>query len=417
MVSSRIFSRFFRVLSAALAVLLYGLAFLAMQFVGIEDGLGRRELAQVFVTLAGMIALSLWFHGSRNLLMQSVALLIQYLGGLFLGVLVGAHAWIPLLWVVPLIIQFGLVMDLIALLPFSLIVILSHFNASHAVVAWGRVLPDAATRDRLVGAAVAAAVVVTVAGIRFLLNRLIHQESLVENLKTNILKLTKANYDFQRYAADAEEMTLKRERQRISREIHDTVGYTMTTLRMMLEAGTDLIADSPLKLEIQMNKALDLINRGHRDIRLALRQLRERESDRPRGLKGLKNLIDLFSETTGVAVRTEWGNLPWRFADDTEATLYRFVQEGMSNSLSHGNATQIDIHFRMDGGDVVVILSDDGVGADVLIEGLGLHGMRERIEECGGRFEARNTGEGFFLQARLPLRRDGDAEDPPADRR
>ena len=416
MVRSRQFNRIYRTLSLTSALVLYAVAFSAMRFVALSSGFIHREVMQIVVTLAGMGAAAILFHISRNILLQAGTLVLQFLGAQFLSVLVGSHVWLSLLWVTPILLQFGLAMDLITLIPFSLVLIFSQFNDSDTVVAWGHQIEDAVTRDRLLGAGVALAILLAVAGLRYLFDRLVDHEDLVKNLKTNILKLTRANYDFQRYAADAEELTLKRERQRISREIHDTVGYTMTTLRMMLEASTDLIDESPLKLEVQLQKALDLMNRGHQDIRLSLRQLRERESDRPRGLKGLKSLIDLFSETTGVRVQTEWGNLPWRFPDNVEAALYRFIQEGMSNALSHGNATQVDLHFRMEGGDVVVVLSDDGVGADVLIEGLGLHGMRERIEECGGRFEARNTGEGFFLQARLPLEAGEDEENQTADR-
>ncbi|MCK5251092.1 MAG: sensor histidine kinase [Spirochaetaceae bacterium] len=395
--------------------MLYGLAFLSMKFVITRSGFGIHELGQVALTLTAMTLLMVIFHLIPNLLVQSASLFLQFLGGLFLGILVGPFVWLKTLWVIPLIIQFGLVMDLIVFFPLSMFVTLSHFNESAEIVAWGRSLPDPITRDRLVAAAVTIAAVLIVGAVRYLYNRLREQENLVENLKTNILKLTRANYDFQRYAADTEEITMKKERLRISREIHDTVGYTMTTLRMMLEAGTDLISESPLKLEVQLRKALEIVNRGHHDIRVSLRELRERESDRPRGLKGLKSLIDLFSETTGVSVRPEWGNIPWLFPDDVEAVLYRFVQEGMSNALSHGNATEIDIHFRMDDDDIIVVLSDDGVGADVLIEGLGLHGMRERIENCGGSFEARNSRQGFFLQARLPLKEGEIGEDPAVD--
>ena len=404
MTSSRRFSRMFRAFSCGLTLLLYASALIIMTRILTHEGFGTREIAQIGFTLGAMALFALIHHLQAGPLITGGTLLLQFLGGLFLSVLIRPHAWLILLWTVPLIIQTALTVKLIALIPIALTVIAAHFlTDTRAVTAWGTPLPAPLPRDRAAAALIAAAVLLTAAGLRRLFTRLIEMETLVNNLKSNILKLTRANYDFQRYAADAEELTLERERLRISREIHDSIGYTMTTLRMMLEAAADLVTHSPLMLEVQLRKALDIINRGHRDIRISLGQLREHESDRPRGLKGLKNLIDLFREATGTVVLTEWGNLPWNFPDGIEAVLYRFVQEGMSNALSHGKSTEIGIYFRVDAGTLIASISDNGAGAEVLVEGLGLHGMKERIQECGGIFEARNTGEGFLLQARLPL--------------
>ena len=404
MTSSRRFSRMFRAFSCGLTLLLYTSALIIITRILTHEGFGTREIAQVGFTLSAMALFALIHHLTAAPLITGGTLLLQFLGGLFLSVLIRPHAWPILLWTVPLIIQTALTVKLIALIPLALTVIAAHFlTDTRAVTAWGTSLPAPLPRDRAAAALIAAAVLLTAAGLRRLFTRLIHMETLVNNLRSNILKLTRANYDFQRYAADAEELTLERERLRISREIHDSIGYTMTTLRMMLEAAADLVTHSPLMLEVQLRKALDIINRGHRDIRISLGQLREHESDRPRGLKGLKNLIDLFREATGTVVLTEWGNLPWNFPHGIEAVLYRFVQEGMSNALSHGKSTEIGIYFRVDAGTLIASISDNGAGAEVLVEGLGLHGMKERIQECGGIFEARNTGEGFLLQARLPL--------------
>lgn len=394
----------FRAFSCGLTLLLYASALIIMTRILTHEGFGTREIAQIGFTLSAMALFALIHHLKAGPFITGGTLLLQFLGGLFLNVLIRPHAWLILLWTVPLIIQTALTVKLIALIPIALTVIAAHFlTDTRAVTAWGTSLPAPLPRDRAAAALIAAAVLLTAAGLRRLFTRLIDMETLVNKLRSNILKLTRANYDFQRYAADAEELTLERERLRISREIHDSIGYTMTTLRMMLEAAADLVTHSPLMLEVQLRKALDIINRGHRDIRISLGQLREHESDRPRGLKGLKNLIDLFREATGTVVLTEWGNLPWNFPDGIEAVLYRFVQEGISNALSHGKSTEIGIYFRVDAGTLIASISDNGAGAEVLVEGLGLHGMKERIQECGGIFEARNTGEGFLLQARLPL--------------
>ena len=391
------------------AILCYGVAYFSLVRVTLEWGLGSRAQHQALFTILAMMLSALVFVFFRIPALRVFALLLQFLGGLFLGQISADSIWPRLLWIVPLALQMADFFSLELYLLCSFGLFLSHFHGGEATVAWGHTLPAALERESL-GAGVATAVfLLLLALLRWFRERLARSEQLIGNLKENILKLTRANYDFQRYASDTEELTLERERLRIAREIHDTVGYTMTTLRMMLEAGIGLIDESPLEQEMLFHKARDMVERGHREIRVSLRELRERESDRPRGLMGLKNLIGMFMETTGVHVNVEWGNLPWDFPDDVEAALYRFVQEGMSNSLSHGNATQIDIQFRREDGEVWASLSDDGVGADVLIEGMGLSGMRERIEGCGGTLLARNTTAGFFLTIQLPLEAIGEA--------
>ena len=392
-----------------MAILCYGVAYFSLVRVTREWGLGSQAQHQALFAVLAMMLSSVVFGFFRVSALQVVALLLQFLGGLFLGQISADSIWPRLLWIVPLALQMANVFTFELYLVCSIGVFFSHFHGVEATVAWGQALPAALEGESL-GAGVATAVfLLLVAQLRWFRERLARSEHLIGNLKENILKLTRANYDFQRYASDTEELTLERERLRIAREIHDTVGYTMTTLRMMLEAGIGLIDESPLEQEMLLHKARDMVERGHREIRVSLRELRERESDRPRGLMGLKNLIDVFMETTGVHVSVEWGNLPWDFPDDVEAALYRFVQEGMSNSLSHGNATQIDLQFRREEDEVWASLSDDGVGADVLIEGMGLCGMRERIEGCGGTLVARNTAAGFFLTIQLPLEDVGEA--------
>jgi signal transduction histidine kinase len=406
-----------RIASLVFSLGFYLLSLLIVIRLGEQAGFDANALVQIAISIAALAAAALLFFLHRNPTVKGLALLAQFLIGLFLGVIAKPYIWLEPLWFIPLAVQYGHMLNLPLFVVIASGTLLVNYSDTNSVVAWGSLLEASPEWDRLISFTLCAATVLAIAAVRFLYDGLKKAEALVANLKNNILKLTRANYDFQKYAADTEELTLKRERLRISREIHDTIGYTMTTLRMMLEAGTDLISTSPLMLEVQLHKALEMLTKGHRDIRVSLRELQERESDRPRGLKGLSNLIELFSKTTGVRVLVEWGNLPWHFPAAIEEALYRFVQEGMSNALSHGNATEIRAHFRYDDGRLIALLTDDGVGADMLIEGMGLNGMRERIESCGGSFTARSLRIGFQLEAHIPMQEEQLAEDSLAHRR
>ncbi len=95
------------------------------------------------------------------------------------------------------------------------------------------------------------------------------------------------------------------------------------------------------------------------------------------------------------------------FGDAADATLYRLIQESLTNAIRHGRPRNISVSITpADDGDVVLQVADDGVGLDAPTErtGLGLAGMRERISALGGSLSVRNrdAGQGVCVSARLP---------------
>ena len=91
------------------------------------------------------------------------------------------------------------------------------------------------------------------------------------------------------------------------------------------------------------------------------------------------------------------GNLLCGFA------AIHFVQEGMLNAVSHGKATAIRVAFREAQGMLMVSVKDNGAGAKAVQEGIGIAGMRERIERLGGSLEYGSSRNGFSIEMRLPL--------------
>ena len=78
------------------------------------------------------------------------------------------------------------------------------------------------------------------------------------------------------------------------------------------------------------------------------------------------------------------------------------VQEGLTNSLKHGKATHVRLHFWQEEHGVWVHINDNGLGSRKMSEGIGIAGMRERIEQLGGRLRAANKQDGFELSAWIP---------------
>ena len=368
-----------------------------------QNGVPERSYSQILFAMTVLLVAGVGFHLLRSTVARAILLAVQYLLTLFLSVIIGPYVWAQVLLLVPQMIQLGLIAAaglFAAVVTGGLTLV---FFRLPSTVAWGATIAAPAQSDVVVSVGVSTVVAALVALVLFVIERYRRQEVLVENLKKNIVNLTQANYAFQTYASAADESARREERLKITRDIHDSIGYTMTTLRMMLEAGKDLIANSPLKLEMHLDKALEIIEAGNREVRSALHQLRGNEPEHASGVYGLKHLVDLFGETTGISITVSWGDIPWTLPGRTEAALYRFVQEAMSNALSHGNATEVRIAFRRERGFLVVGVADNGVGAVTIIEGIGLQGMRERLLSLGGSVEAGSSPVGFLVEARLPL--------------
>jgi signal transduction histidine kinase len=92
------------------------------------------------------------------------------------------------------------------------------------------------------------------------------------------------------------------------------------------------------------------------------------------------------------------------FGAEKDRIAYRAVQEGISNALRHGRATEIGIQFSRQGTGVGIAIVDNGTGFDVLSEGFGLMGIRERVSQVGGTVEIRGEpGTGTRLSVWIPL--------------
>lgn len=233
------------------------------------------------------------------------------------------------------------------------------------------------------------------------------QKNIISDQNEIIKKLSHANAGFQQYANLAEEKSINSERMRMTREIHDTVGYTMTNLLMMLEASTDLVGVDPVKLEKLLNQALDIIKNGHKEMRHSLRVLRNTKVRETNSIESINSLVKVFKDSTGVDVKVEFGNLPWELNSIIDNIIYRFLQEGMTNSLTHGDAKKIDIHFRVNNDTIFINLIDDGNGCQDIKHGIGLKGMEERLSEVSGRLYYQNIHNGFSVKVEIPWKENG----------
>jgi signal transduction histidine kinase len=226
-----------------------------------------------------------------------------------------------------------------------------------------------------------------------------------KRLENAVRQLTAANVNFQEYAATIRERSYKAERDRITRDLHDSIGYSLTNLIMMLEAAKDLPEKAPNEVVPALERAKSYSEITLHDVRLALRAIRSIQDQSPNHLQALNRLITIFREATGVDVQIEFGNVDLSILPpDTFGILYRVVQESLTNAFRHGRARAIWVYLWQVGDRLHFYVRDNGLGSASQTDGIGLQGMRERVRSVGGELRAGNAAIGFEVQAELPLR-------------
>ena len=197
------------------------------------------------------------------------------------------------------------------------------------------------------------------------------------------------------------------ERHRVSRELHDEAGQALAALKVSLQLMRDDAAAADPELAAGLDDAVALIDSTRDQIRHIARDLR------PPTLDGLGLDMALASVCADFARRT---NLTIDYAsagdigapDAVEVALYRLLQEALSNVAQHAAASAVAVRLERVDGSVRLTIGDDGVGFDpaaveAAAPGLGLAGMRERIELLDGTFTLDSSGAGTTVTAELPV--------------
>ncbi|MBT3274486.1 MAG: hypothetical protein HN368_15120, partial [Spirochaetales bacterium] len=228
----------------------------------------------------------------------------------------------------------------------------------------------------------------------------------IEYLNKTINSLTDANTGFQHYIQIAEEKSSEDERNRIIREVHDSTGYTLTTIIMLSASVLESQSKSiPEELREILSNIHTYAKNGLTDIRIALRILKVKKVNVETDLEKLDRMVTAFRRATNVAIMIDYGNLNKNYASNVSHLTFRLIQEGMVNSLRHGMATEIGIQLFEENYNLIITIIDNGTGFKELALGIGLAGMKERIEKIRGDFTIISSGKGVTLRASIPLYR------------
>lgn len=216
-------------------------------------------------------------------------------------------------------------------------------------------------------------------------------------------ELADANRHLGAYAAQAEELAAARERNRLAREIHDTLGHYLTVVRVQLEAALAVHERGPDLAMDAVRKAQALVGEGLREIRNSIAALRASPLERRTLCEALLALV-AESETGGLAVKMEVQGAERELSAAASLTLYRAAQEGLTNVRKHAAGARPRLLLAFGSTDTVSLtVSDDGPGSETTNGGFGLLGLRERAGLLGGKFSTETApGSGFTLAIELP---------------
>lgn len=223
-----------------------------------------------------------------------------------------------------------------------------------------------------------------------------------------VKELTDINLGYQNYVNVVEKNSIESERKRISREMHDIIGYTLTNQLMIIQAVLSMNHPLPDRIKSLLLESQKQTNDGMIQAREALHQLREFSADRESGIKLILKMIRTFEHVTGIKIDVDFGNVPDNLSSETQQVVYRLIQEGLTNAFRHGGATEISILLSISFGLLKITVWDNGAGAVNICEGIGLKGMRERLAFLNGTLETSSSPEGFSLRAEIPFSDRGD---------
>jgi signal transduction histidine kinase len=206
------------------------------------------------------------------------------------------------------------------------------------------------------------------------------------------------------YARMVEDIAIMRERTRLARDLHDSLGHYLTAIHMQAQAAQAVLYHQPQQTEEALTHISSLARDGLQEVRKSIEAIRTLPTDN-RPLPEALAILVKQNPTNSMMVFQTLG-APIATTPETNITLYRIVQEALTNIHKHAQAQQITITLRYDTAPnrITLRIQDDGVGATSTEGGFGLIGLKERVRLLNGTLDIQTAhGEGFCMEAHIPL--------------
>jgi signal transduction histidine kinase len=215
------------------------------------------------------------------------------------------------------------------------------------------------------------------------------------------------NQLLEEYAKQIEKITLLEERNRLARDLHDTIGHTYTSVIMGLDASSYLIGTAPDKAKEQVELLSNVMRKSLGEIRSHIHQISP-SGEREDLSSQLKKIATEFALHTKIDIDfQQTGPQEGKISPQGILTLIRILQESLTNAVRHGKAKQIMITLKEETTYVNLTIKDNGIGMNDIKFGFGLNGIKERLESLQGGLKIESKeNEGTVVTCFLPVRID-----------
>lgn len=219
---------------------------------------------------------------------------------------------------------------------------------------------------------------------------------LILRLRSQQEELKQANEKLVDYAGTVEQLTISRERNRLARELHDTLAHTLSGLSVQLETAQAYWDVEPKTAHDLLKKSLEATRSGLDETRRALKAMRASSIEDLGLILALRKLAESASGRGKLDLTLKLPEKEHTFTRDVEQCVYRIAQEAIENVIHHANAKILFVQLLKTEGDILLTIEDDGTGFDenqIHEEGhYGLEGMRERAQIAGGQLSVHSQG-------------------------
>ncbi len=207
------------------------------------------------------------------------------------------------------------------------------------------------------------------------------------------------------FAQKIEDLAAVQERNRIARDIHDSLGHALTSLNIQLQTAVKLWQKNPAKAHPFLAQAQKLGTIAMKEVRQSVGTLRADQVDNQPLKPKIWALIDNFRSGTGLTIRSKIADCP-QISPQIEETIYRIVQEALTNIAKYAQATEVEIKLKVMETKVYLSVQDNGKGFELSQSktGYGLQGMQERINTVEGCLQIQTApGAGCRILVEIPV--------------
>lgn len=223
-----------------------------------------------------------------------------------------------------------------------------------------------------------------------------------ERMTQELIMVHQVNHELENYAAVSEKIAEDKERKRLAREIHDTLGHALTGIAAGVDACIAMIDINPEATKKQLMVISKVVRQGIVDVRNSLNKLRPGALEQ-HGFKGaIENMIEEFTSVSDLTISLDYRLDKVDFENTKEDILFRVIQESVTNAVRHGDATHIDISLYIEDNSLYLKIQDNGQGCEEIHYGFGLKQMKERLGMINGKV-AYDGHRGFLTIVTIPL--------------